>query len=156
MTSKQQTNQNTCGQSRVSPKAAKMKRGHLSSHPGGNDLSCWSAVKPQLSRTTTKNYGGMIKLFHKAWNYCIAKALQDQYQSNRLGNAMCPFQLDGVECGTYRLNWEITERAFGCCMTKGSIIGKADVGRRSWYLTLKKWRFGNDGQVEKNTRKPVY
>ena len=32
--------------------------------------------------------------FYKAWNYSVAKTLQDQYQSNRLGNGKCPFQLD--------------------------------------------------------------
>ena len=49
-------------------------------------------------KETPKNSGGGVTYFvYKARNYSVAKALQDQNQSNRLNNVMCPFQLDGVE-----------------------------------------------------------
>ena len=35
--------------------------------------------------------------FYNARNYSVAKALQNQYQSNRQGNVMCLFQLAGDE-----------------------------------------------------------
>ena len=37
-------------------------------------------------------------LFYKHLTYSVTKALRDQCQPGILGNVMCPFQLDGVQC----------------------------------------------------------
>ena len=49
----------------------------------------WRSPSPFLS---SPNF-----FFYKAWNYFVAKALQDQCKSIRAGNVICPFHIDGDE-----------------------------------------------------------
>ena len=49
---------------------------------------------------------------------------------------------------------EISERVYGCCSTKRS-LANADVGVHGPRPSTTYWRFDNDGQVEKNTCRPM-